>query len=57
MSKVNSLKNSRDAWKQKAVDRANENRCLRKELARIRAERNEYKKATEILRSNNQEVC
>lgn len=51
MSKLSRKVQSCDSWKQKAIIRANENRNLRKEVARLKADRNDYKqklKNTEI---------
>ena len=47
MSKQSKLKQSRDQWKEKAGERADDNRYLRKELARIRKERDQLKKSQE----------
>ncbi|MBF0186101.1 MAG: hypothetical protein HQM06_17165 [Magnetococcales bacterium] len=43
MSQQSKLKASRDKWHSKASQRATENRYLRKQIARIRAERNHYR--------------
>ena len=43
MSSPSKLKQSRAQWKQKASRRADENRYLRKELRRVKAERDYYK--------------
>ena len=39
MSQIWKLKQSRNEWKRKAVERAVQNRYLRKELARVKRER------------------
>jgi len=39
MSQIWKLKQSRNEWKRKAVERAEQNRYLRKELARVKRER------------------
>jgi len=39
MSQVSKLRQSRNQWRRKAVERAEENRYLRKELARVKRER------------------
>ena len=44
MSQQSKLKQSRDQWKEKAGKRADDNRYLRKELARIKDERDQLKK-------------
>lgn len=44
MSHVSKLRNSRDTWKQKAVDRGNTMRYQRKELRRLKRERDQYKR-------------
>ena len=44
MSQQSKLKKSRDQWKEKASKRADDNRYLRKELARIKDERDQLKK-------------
>ena len=53
MSQRSKLKKSRSQWKQKASQRANENRYLRKQLAQARAARdchyNAFKKAQNLL--------
>lgn len=43
MSQQSKLKASRDKWHSKASQRANDNRYLRKQLARIKAERDQYR--------------
>ena len=43
MSKVSKLKKSRRRWKQKSMDRAKNERYLRKELKRVKSERDRYK--------------
>ncbi len=45
MSKQFKLKKSRDQWKEKASKRADDNRYLRKELARVKDERDQLKKS------------
>lgn len=45
MSKQSKLKKSRDRWKKKASKRADDNRYLRKEVARIKNERDQLKKS------------
>ncbi len=53
MSQQSKLKASRDKWHSKASQRANETRYLRKQVARIKAERDQYrdefKKAQRLL--------
>ena len=44
MSAASKVKTSRQHWKQKAKSRADDNRYLRKELARLKREREAYKK-------------
>jgi hypothetical protein len=45
MSQRSKLRHSREQWKHKARQRADDNRYLRKELARIKQERERYKQA------------
>jgi hypothetical protein len=45
MSQQSKLRQSRQQWKQKAKERAAHNRCLRKELERLRKERDRAKQA------------
>jgi hypothetical protein len=45
MSQFSKMKHSRDAWKQKAKQRGDHNRYQRKQIARLRAERNHATKA------------
>ncbi len=45
MSKLSKLKKSRDQWKEKAGKRADENRYYRKELERVKTERDHLKKS------------
>lgn len=47
MSEKSKLKQSRNQWKQKASERAGENRYLRKELSRVKRERDLYKEEVE----------
>jgi len=44
MSSQSKLRQSRDRWKRKASSRANDNRYFRKELARVKNERDRFKK-------------
>ena len=44
MSSQSKLRQSRERWKLKASSRANDNRYLRKELARVKNERDQFKK-------------
>jgi len=44
MSQVSKLRQSRNEWKRKAAERAEDNRYLRKELARVKAERDRLRK-------------
>ena len=44
MSSQSKLKQSRERWKLKASTRADDNRYLRKELARVKNEREQLKK-------------
>jgi hypothetical protein len=44
MSQISKLRQSRNEWKRKAVERAEENRYLRKELARVKRERDHLSK-------------
>ena len=44
MSSQSKLRQSRERWKLKARTRANNNRYLRKELARVKNERDQFKK-------------
>ena len=46
MSQKSKLKTSRDKWQHKASQRATENRYLRKQLARTKAERDQYRLAS-----------
>ena len=45
MSQQSKLKRSRQQWKQKAKERAEQNRYLRKEIKRLRQERDRAKQA------------
>lgn len=47
MSALSKLKQSRAQWKQKARRRGDENRYLRKELQRVKAERDRYKQRSQ----------
>ena len=47
MSAASKVKYSRQRWKQKAKSRAYDNRYLRKELERLKRERDAYKEALE----------
>ena len=49
MSSQSKLRQSRERWKLKASARANDNRYLRKELARVKNERDQFKKKTEKI--------
>ena len=49
MSSQSKLRQSRERWKLKASARANDNRYLRKELARVKNERDQLKKKTEKI--------
>src|SRR5918995_5746971 len=53
MSQQSKLKQSRQQWKQKAKERAEQNRYLRKELERLRQERDRAKQA---LKEANQQL-
>jgi hypothetical protein len=53
MSQQSKLKQSRQTWKQKAKERAEQNRYLRKEIERIRQERDRAKQA---LKEANQQL-
>jgi hypothetical protein len=44
MSQISKIRQSRNQWRQKAVERAEENRYLRKELARVKRERDRLSK-------------
>lgn len=44
MSQISKMRQSRNQWRQKAVERAEENRYLRKELARVKRERNQLRR-------------
>jgi hypothetical protein len=44
MSQISKLRQSRNQWRRKAVERAEENRYLRKELARVKEDRNRSRK-------------
>ena len=46
MSSPSKLKQSRAQWKQNASRRGDENRYLRKELQRVKAERERYKQSS-----------
>ena len=46
MSSQSELRQSRDQWKLKASTRADDNRYLRKELARVKNEREQLKKSS-----------
>ena len=52
MSEKWKLTQSRDEWKEKAIKRGEEARELRKEVARIKAERDQFKK--EVKEANAQ---
>ena len=52
MSSQSKLKQSRERWKQKASTRADDNRYLRKELARVKNERELSKKRLKKLRKS-----
>jgi septal ring factor EnvC (AmiA/AmiB activator) len=45
MSQVSKVRQSRTQWKHKATQRANQNRYWRKQLARVRTERDRTTKA------------
>ncbi len=45
MSQRSKLRHSREQWKHKARQRADDNRYLRKELARIKRERDHHQQA------------
>jgi predicted nucleic acid-binding Zn-ribbon protein len=47
MSQISKLRQSRNEWKRKAAERAEENRYLRKELARVKRERDRLSKEPE----------
>ena len=49
MSSQSKLRQSRERWKLKASTRADDNRYLRKELARVKNERDQLKKKTEKI--------
>ena len=49
MSSQSKLKQSRERWKLKASTRADDNRYLRKELARVKNEREQLKKSLKKL--------
>lgn len=51
MSPETRYKRSRDNWKQKAACRAEKNRYQRKELARVKAERDRFKKELKEVRA------
>ena len=50
MSSQSKLRQSRERWKLKASTRADDNRYLRKELARVKNEREQLKKRLKKLR-------
>lgn len=50
MSSQSKLRQSREQWKLKASTRADDNRYLRKELARVKNEREQLKKRLKKLR-------
>lgn len=52
MSSQSKLRQSREQWKRKASARANDNRYLRKELARAKNEREQFKKKLKKLRKS-----
>ena len=52
MSQVSKLKQSRNQWKKKAVERADENRYLRKRLAGLKKERDSLRKELEETKKN-----
>ena len=52
MSSQSKLRQSRERWKLKASSRANDNRYLRKELARVKNERDQFKKKLKKLRKS-----
>src|SRR6266478_1015765 len=49
MSQQSKLRHSREQWKRKATERAEQNRYLRKELARIKKERDRFQHAHEEI--------
>jgi hypothetical protein len=51
MSEKWKLTQSREEWKQKAIERGDEARELRKEIARIKAERDQFKKEAKEAKS------
>ena len=52
MSSQSKLRQSRDRWKLKASARADDNRYLRKELARVKNEREQLKKSLKQIVKN-----
>jgi hypothetical protein len=52
MSEQWKLKQSRKKWKQKAIERGEKGRAQRKEIQRIRAERNYFKQATQAAKAD-----
>ncbi len=54
MSQQSKLRQSRQQWKQKAKERAAHNRYLRKELERLRKERD---RATQALQEANKQLA
>lgn len=48
MSEKWKLKQSRDNWKQKAIERGNQARAHRKEIVRIKSERDQFKQKAEM---------
>jgi hypothetical protein len=44
MSQISKIRQSRNQWRRKAVERAEENRYLRKDLARVKRERDRLSK-------------
>jgi len=54
MSRMTKLRNSRDTWKQKAVTRGTTIRYQRKELRRLKRERDQYKRQARQGRADNE---
>ena len=52
MSSQSKLRQSREQWKLKASTRADDNRYLRKELARVKNEREQLKKKLKQIERN-----
>lgn len=57
MSERWKLKQSRDKWKQKAIDRGETGRAQRKEIQRIRVERDHFKQVAQAAEAELAQQC